>query len=484
MKKLIYKFALLAMLLILMNWIYGYFFLEKDLLKHSDQIQLSWNMAKDSCEIVYTGESSNHSFSWYDKDRRKISDFVFDYFPDVKTGDMTKDASHAEVYYYLLKNIPQTTPVKTVIVTMNMRSFGYDWIESNLETPIQKQLVMMKDNPPLFNRFKLAFKAYDIKTEKERTEARDYHRQNNKLVFPYPFEYDNTADWNRAIAHRGVSHEGKWNQPLTDLACHFIKGYSFIIDDDNPRVKDFDRIVELAKERGWNVIFNLMAENVDRANELVGKELIYLIKHNRDYLIERYDNIDNVTVVDNVGNVRNGLFIDQNWTTEHYKEMGRRSIAKNVAQAAREYHHESYVENDCFVTQRNQYKIKHDEKPLSISSSAPYGMIIADNTSAIDSICEKVYISANVFSDKLSDESAIVMELHKDGTIMRNEIFVLNKMTDAVGKWDFCTTVLPIDSSFFNADGFRIFIHNPSESPVLVSSLDVSFEYDGYADGN
>ncbi|MBE6345868.1 MAG: hypothetical protein E7067_01455 [Lentimicrobiaceae bacterium] len=104
MKKLIYKFAILSLLLILMNWIYGKFLFKQDLLKHSDEVQLSWKMAEDSCEIVYTGESSNHSFSWSDNDRRKISDFVFDYFPDITTGDMTKDASHAEVYYYLIVN--------------------------------------------------------------------------------------------------------------------------------------------------------------------------------------------------------------------------------------------------------------------------------------------------------------------------------------------------------------------------------------------
>ena len=61
MKKLIYKFAILSLLLILMNWIYGKFLFKQDLLKHSDEVQLSWKITEDSCEIVYTGESSNHT---------------------------------------------------------------------------------------------------------------------------------------------------------------------------------------------------------------------------------------------------------------------------------------------------------------------------------------------------------------------------------------------------------------------------------------
>jgi len=334
MKKLIYKFALLAALLVLMNWIYGKFFFKDDLMKYSDEIQLSWKIAEDSCEMVYTGESSNHTFSWSDNDHRKISDFIFDNFPDIRCGDMTKDASHAEVYYYLLDNIPRTTPVKTAIVTMNLRSFGYGWIESDLETPIQKQLVLLKDYPPFFKRFLLAFKAYDIKSIDERGDAREWHRKHDKITFPYPFKYDNVDDWDYAKAHEGViDSTGHWDQPMTELACHFIKNYGFIIDDNNPRVKDFDNIVKLAKKRGWRLVFNLMAENTEKAQELVGDDILYLMRQNRDYLVNRYGSIENVTVVDNLECVPDKYFIDRDWTTEHYTEPGRRTIAENVTEA-------------------------------------------------------------------------------------------------------------------------------------------------------
>ncbi len=47
-----------------------------------------------------------------------------DLMPEVRCSDITQDAAHAEVYYYLLKNIPEHSQVKTVVVTMNLRSFG------------------------------------------------------------------------------------------------------------------------------------------------------------------------------------------------------------------------------------------------------------------------------------------------------------------------------------------------------------------------
>ena len=482
MKKLIYKFALLAALLVLMNWIYGKFFFKDDLLKHSDEVELAWQVTNDSCVVIYTGESSNHTYSWKDKDQRKISDFIFDHFPGLRCGDMTKAASHAVVYYYLLKNIPENAPVETVIVTMNIRSFGYDWIESNLETAIQKQLVLLKDYPPFFNRFKLAFKDYDIQTEQERSEARYYHLCNDKIVLPYPFKYSTSHEWDYAKAHEGViDSEGNWNNTLTILACHYIKTYGFQIHENNPRIKDFDNIVKLAKERGWHLIFNLLAENVDRANELVGSDILYLIRQNRDFLLNRYGNIENVTVVDNIGDVRNELFIDQNWTTEHYAEMGRRTIADHVAQAVSNYYPDIYVENIAYDIPKNHYRIDLGFDSLTVYSAMPYGLTIKGKPADIDSNCEKVYISSRLWKDENSALPAIVMELYKNGTKTHFNNLSLNDMTDAIGKWDFTTAVLPIDSTFFNADEFRIFLYNPTDSPIHIKSLDVSFEYDDYA---
>ena len=482
MKKLIYKFALLAALLVLMNWIYGKFFFKNDLMKHSDEVQLSWKMAEDSCVIVYTGESSNHTYAESDRDKRKISDFIFDHFPNLKCGDMTKNASHAEVYYYLLDNIPKNAPVKTVVVTMNMRSFGYLWIDSDLETPIQKQLVLMKDYPPLFNRFKLAFKVYDMKSDNERDRIREYHKDNDKIVFPYDFKYDNIGDWDRARAHEGViNSDGSWNQALTELACHYIKTYAFQIHDDNPRLKDFDNIIKLAKKRGWNVIFNLMAENVDRANELDGEDVLFIMRQNRDYLLNRYSDIENVTIVDNLGDVRNGFYIDQNWTTEHYFEDGRRIIANNVALALEKYHPDTYVKGSEIDYVRNHYRIDITPETQKIDASNPFGLTIKHDISEIERKCEKVYISAEIMQNELSDDNGIAFELYKNDEKIHFTYLRIKDLTKTTGKWEFTTSVLPIDSTFFEADEFRIFIYNPTESSIFAKSLDVSFEFDEYA---
>lgn len=74
-----------------------------------------------------------------------------------------------------------------------------------------------------------------------------------------------------------------------------------------------------------------MAENSEYADSLVGKELVFLMSQNRDYLVKRYTK-GNCVVVDNLGLVSGRDFIDQNWTTEHYNYKGRMAIAKNLAE--------------------------------------------------------------------------------------------------------------------------------------------------------
>ena len=355
MKKLLTRIGMVLIMLLILNWVYSKWFFEKDLRKHSDIVVHAWDVVNDSCRIVYLGESSNNTYGEKEANHRKISEFTSDYFPTVKMGDMTKSAGHAQTYYYMLKHVPASSTVETVVVTMNLRSFGPLWIYSRLETALRKQLVLLEDYPPLMNRFLLVFKAYTIRNDEEWDALAYEHRHKDPLDFPYDFEFNDNYAWDSANAWRGCyDQEGHYDLERTQLAGHYIKGYGFNITDDNPRVKDFDAIVTLCRERGWNLVFNILAENVDKANELVGKDLLFLMHRNRDYLINRYDTMKGVTVVDNLELVRDAEFIDQNWTTEHYYEYGRRQIADHVAKTLRQFYPNDFHDPDSlrFAPQR------------------------------------------------------------------------------------------------------------------------------------
>ena len=99
MKKLLIRLLVIAALLFVMNWVYSKWFYEKDLLEHSDIIELPRQVVADSCQIVYLGESSNNTYGYAEADHRKISAMLAEYYPELRVGDMTKAASHAQTYY-------------------------------------------------------------------------------------------------------------------------------------------------------------------------------------------------------------------------------------------------------------------------------------------------------------------------------------------------------------------------------------------------
>jgi hypothetical protein len=472
MKKLLTRILMAAALLFLLNGIYTQWFFKKDVAEHSDVLRLVWKTNDDSCRIVYLGESSNITFSDWETGQRSISSYLGDYFPGVKTGDVTKEASHAQTYYYMLKNIPRKSPVETVVVTMNLRSFDARWIYSSLETPLRKQMVLMEDYPPLMNRFLLALKAYPIRSEAEMDSLTRQHWREDQLEFPFEFEWDNVYQWDSATAWQGrCNYEGQKDPQWTELTCHFIKSYGFQIRDDNPRVKDFDDIVALCRKRGWHLVFNLMAENIDKANAMVGKELMYLMKQNHDYLLNRYGNLEGVTVVDNFNLVRDVNFIDQNWTTEHYYEEGRRIIAGNVAEALRAFYPDEYRDSGPLRCDAGHYY--YGAETCNLDAASPYGPALVLSTDSLRAEWERVNVAFMMLqSDTLHETRLVVQSIDKDGSM---EAKYYPPQNTKVGQWDFSTYDLPVDSAMRAAEQIRLFVFNPSESTVQLKQMDVSF---------
>lgn len=473
MKKLLIRIGIVLALLVVLNWVYSKWFFEKDLRKHSDIVELSWDVVEDSCRIIYLGESSNNHYGDEEDNHQKISEITAEYFPTVKMGDLTKSASHAQTYYYMLKHVPATSSVETVVVTMNLRSFGPIWIYSRLETALRKQLVLLEDYPPLMNRFLLAFKAYPILNDEEWDALAYERRRVDALQFPYVFEFDNNYEWDSANAWRGWHDlEGKYDLEVTQLAGHYIKNYGFNITDDNPRVKDFDAIVELCRKRGWNLVFNLMAENVDKANELVGNDLLFLMRRNRDYLIQRYDTLEGVTVVNNLNLVRDVNFIDQDWTTEHYFEEGRRLVADHLAQTLRDIYPDDY---------RNPNTLKRDAghyfmgETRTLDDKSPYGSTLVLTADSIRHEWSMVNVAFEV--KKHDDLGKLILAVEKhdaQGEVHIDSYEVMPQILKTEA-WDFATFALPVDSLFRTAQQVKLYVHNFSESPVEVRNFDVSF---------
>jgi hypothetical protein len=330
-KKIIIKLLLLVLILVPLNFIYYYTTYKHDLSEKSDKA-LEVIEKQEETDIFYFAESSNFSIQDKDSIKNSISEITNFFYPSLTITAVNKGATHAGIFKEWLKQIkPGKEKPKAVIITLNMRSFDAAWIHSKLETQLQESRVLLQSYPALVNRFLLSLNAFDDKTEQQREIEMIKEWQTAKLEFPFEFKYQTAKEWDNAMANGGyLDVDGNWDMPKIILACHYIKTYAFHIKDNNPRVKDFDEITDWCERNGIKLYLNLLAENVDYADSLVGKELVFLMKNNRDYLVKRY-NKGNCIVIDNLEMVKGLEFTDQDWTTEHYNYSGRMRIAKNVA---------------------------------------------------------------------------------------------------------------------------------------------------------
>lgn len=345
LKKVSIKILLLVVIIAALNVVYYFTLYKHDLMEKCEQV-VEMKDRQHFTDIYYFAESSNFSTREGDSIQNSISEITNFFFPKLKVTAVNKPASHGGIFKLWVKQL-KTGGVnpKAVVMTLNMRSFDGGWIHSNLETPLQESVVLVQPYPALINRFLLSLNAFDNKTEQQRDKELQKEWATVKLDFPFSHKYKTVREWDDAMAQGGLykKADGSLDEAKTILACHYIKTYAFNIKDDNPRVKDFDEIKDWCEKNGIKLYLNLMAENLQYADSLVGKELVFLMKNNRDYLVNRY-NKGNCVVVDNLEAVMGKEYTDQNWTTEHYSYRGRMIIAKNLAKALKTQFRNDYKE--------------------------------------------------------------------------------------------------------------------------------------------
>lgn len=329
-KKIGIKIFILTAVVILINYMYRWTILNADIRKIAPCAYQCLKLPKN-IDYVYFGESSNFTADGDDSTKLSISDLVA-FYSQKKIVTIDTPAVHAGIYKYWINYLKENKP-KGIIVTMNLRSFDATWINSNLETNLNRGIRILKGEPIIWHRFLLSLKNFeDNFTDAERDSCIQKEWRTKQLIFPYEFKYKNVREWDNAIANGShLKEDGSWDMEKIALSAHYVKNFAFNIDSNNVRIKDFDEIVSWGHKHNVKVYFNLLSENVAQADTLVGKDLVFLMKKNRDYLVERYTK-KGAEVIDNLESVGINDFLDKNWTTEHYNYKGRISIAKKVAE--------------------------------------------------------------------------------------------------------------------------------------------------------
>lgn len=494
------SYRILGLLVILLSTsiVYKSYFFEKDLIKHSDSIKLVREIDSKT-DILYIGESSNKTTHSTDFDKRKISQFVSDFYPKLIVDDITKPATHAGIYKVFLKQIPKSNNIKTVIVTLNLRSFGWGWIESDLETALNKNMVLMEEGSPLYNRFRLGFKAYNNDGIKKRSEKvlRKWGTPIKSLE--NRIDYNSINQWERKVYAKGLENEfGEIDHEKTALAADFVKNFAFEIDTlTNPRIKDFDEIIEISKKRNWNIVFNLLAENTEKGKELLGENWTILMENNRKLLVN-YFTRKKVLVVDNLNSVTDSLFTDRGWPTEHYKEEGRQIIASNIAKALKEFHSDEFKEHvfiskEEAIANTNHYQhdmetkqywtneFLTDEKAFSgkysskVNKETPFGPTLELPFNKLNSNFKNtITYSFQVLVSDTNYKSNLIIEIHNDNDYSTSLIKSLSSFKPGL-QWKKITHTFEIPKEYQNAKLVKVFLHNPTSTNVFMDDIHIAF---------
>ncbi len=483
------RLILLLILFVILNQIYVVFFLESDLQKHCKAIGKIRAVDSDT-DILYLGESSNTAFRQDDVDTRPISAMIHDFYPELKVKNVTYEASHAGIYLSLLENISLENENPVVIVTMNMRSFNARWIHSKLENALRKSTLLLENRPAIVNRLLMGLSAYQSGTEAEILEEIQEHWKNDVIRSELELNYESIYEWNRAIAINGVLDSlGKWDEAKTQLSAHYVKTYAFSIDTlTNPRIKDFDAIISLSKKRGWKLVFNLMAENTEKAAALHGNQLLSLMESNRD-LLHSYFSRKGVLVVDNLELVSDEQFIDQDWTTEHYAQKGRMKIAQHVSSSmspflAAYYREEGRLAELALAGEKSHswnaqdhFEKGHEYNNMTeVSTGAGVEFGCTFQRKDVDLVAlgaTTVQVKIMASSKTLNDQASMVLELV--GTA-RGYIFDSKPMKiSGSDSWANYEIEFNLPPDIATAEALKVYVDNPSDIQVKVKDISLIF---------
>jgi len=322
LKKIALRLFLILGILILSNYIYKYTLYPQDI-KVNGLLTSKLEYGLKHADILLFSASPNKAFPPSDTDRRSIAKITNDYLDNHAVVAIDTGAIHAGVFKKLISLIPDQNNLKYIIVNMNYRSFGISWIMSSLENSIAKQSVFYANRPLIINRFLQGLNYYDALPSNERLKIIQTEWKNKPLPFNVP--KNNVTDW------CAVEKWGDWTNPKRNLADNYIKQYAFVIDSNNVRVKDFDEIVDLCKQKNITLVFNILGENLVQTKYLIDSDLTDLMIENKNWLIKRYSPQGTI-IVDNLTKIADSCFYERDFPTEHYSFEGRNKIAKSISE--------------------------------------------------------------------------------------------------------------------------------------------------------
>lgn len=313
-----------CLLFFICNYIYEITLFPSDTIKYS-RVKHKIDSAFAEGEIIYMGESSNTSFNpWTDTLSESISDFLQLYLPSKRVTAITHESFHPGLFLKMLKLLPKDDIKRTLVITLNMRTCGPSAIYSGNEASNQQEALFYSKRLPLLTRIYLSLHFYDNRNALELERLKFKYWRTQKINFLNSGSSHSVKEWLDQLALSNRSE--RWRH----VADAYVKEFAFVLDENNPRIKDLDNIVQFCNRKNVRLIYHILPENRDYAQLLFGNKLTSIMDSNVYYLENRYKKMG-VEVVNNYMNSSGIQYTDQWYPTEHLNAELRNMIAKSIS---------------------------------------------------------------------------------------------------------------------------------------------------------
>lgn len=278
--------------------------------------KLAESQVQKNAEIIYFSSSTNRAFGPNDIDERSIVQIVQDSIRQ-KIVSIDTGAIHCGIFYEILKRIPENLAIDQIIVDLNIRSFGNNWIHSGLENSLQRNMVYWNNYPGVFNHLRASMKVYNYQSPTEHNRAIEYGEKFTQL--PFGFSHRTIKKWCDSLFKTTAT---------PDEGMTMIRHFGHLIHEENPMLKNADLIVEWGRKRKIPILFIILPENVHRMERLVDKDLRKLVEQNAIFLQKRYSS-KSVEIINLVSDLDETVFFES-FPTEHYTIVGRKHVAQKM----------------------------------------------------------------------------------------------------------------------------------------------------------
>ncbi len=289
--RILQRFLVFGILFLVVNGVYERTIYPQERYKFSKVAGLL-DSAFRSSDIVYLGESSNTSFNlWTDTLGYSVSQWLQYYFDSsVRVTGVSHDGYHVGMFRKMLGLLPKQGKngrMPTLVVTVNMRSFGPAATYNPNEASNQQEAVFYTHRLPLLSRMFVSLHHYDnrnsLEMEREkfrwwRTHALNLWDESGMTLIGNT--YLTTKSWFGDLSTKNF----ELPQEIRNMADAYVKEFAWIMDNDNPRLRDLKMMVEECNNRRVNFVLLLLAPNRAHADSLFGKQLTQYIDYNLEFL--------------------------------------------------------------------------------------------------------------------------------------------------------------------------------------------------------